>query len=403
MKALSEDILLFYPQSEQSNADQIAAIINGASIVHTVPCRVVFCTEESYVDPPLIDIAYTAVVILYTQELELSETLFHLLKEIEINPMLTRFFFLPLTGEKKEIPVPFHSLRQQQHKLYYYQNQQPLDLTPLFDAFKRDFDSFINPNSNIVHTRSLSFTIIVIISIISLFIIVLISIVVPMAKDVLFVDTPTSVRPQSGTAFWLRETFVTLDTVRNWQASNPYNGDEAIRYTISDGALQLSAFPVVNEATFQLDSQESWPLDQLQSLSFSFFLASMADPEAIAGFSIEIYLTENENNRLSCHILSEKSIGKVQCIIQESDQKTAISNPETFSYNDWHTTVLVFDPLTYSLQFFLDDNLYGKAEIQSVEFWRTRQFKLRINNQLQNLNTGKYSCILDTINLAHQP
>jgi len=159
----------------------------------------------------------------------------------------------------------------------------------------------------------------------------------------------------------------------------------------------------VTDAVFQLDSLKSWPLDELQSLSLSFGLSALDDPAAKNALVFGFYLNEDNSYRVNCLIVPTKTDGRIQCLVKSPVQAEALSDAIPFSLGAQHTVTLVFDPLNYTLQFFLDDQYYGQREIQAVEHWRTREFKLQIRAETQNLNSGSFSCELYSLIIAHQP
>jgi hypothetical protein len=159
----------------------------------------------------------------------------------------------------------------------------------------------------------------------------------------------------------------------------------------------------VTDAFYQLESLQSWPLDELQSLSFSFVLSAMDDPAAKNALNLSLVLSEDSSYRLDCVTIPAKTEGKIQCQIQSPVQTEALSDAIPFSLGSRHTATLVFDPLTYSVQFFLDDQYHGRGEIQSVQYWRARNFNILIKDELQNMGSGSYSCELESLDLAHQP
>jgi hypothetical protein len=230
-----------------------------------------------------------------------------------------------------------------------------------------------------------------------------IAVLIPTAQRTILSPTPTSLRPPASGASWLQESFKAIDSASRWQEQHYYTGQQAMQTTFSGNILHLSASPVVTDAVFQLDSLQSWPLDELQSLSLSFGLSALDDPAAKNALVFGFYLSEDNSYRLDCLIVPAKTDGRIQCQVISPVQSEALSDAIPFSLGTQHTVTLVFDPLNYTLQFFLDDQYFGQREIQAVENWRTREFKLQIRAETQNLNSGSFSCELYSLSLAHQP
>ena len=201
----------------------------------------------------------------------------------------------------------------------------------------------------------------------------------------------------------MQDSFRAIDTNTRWQEQHYYTGQQAMQTTFSDAGLRLSADPLETDAVYQLDSLQSWPLDDLQSLSFSFSLSALDDPAAESALFFGLVLSQDSSYQLDCFIIPAKVDGRIQGQVQSPAQTVELSEAVPLSLGTKHTAALVFDPLTYSVQFFLDDQYQGQVEIQSVQYWRGRNFKLQIRDELQKLGSGSYSCQLETLNLAHQP
>ena len=167
--------------------------------------------------------------------------------------------------------------------------------------------------------------------------------------------------------------------------------------------MHLSASPVVTDAVYQLESMPSWPLDNLQSLSFSFTLSALDDPAAMNALVVGLVLTKDSSYHLDCLIYPTKTDGMIQCRILSPTQTSPLSEAVALTLGQKHIAILVFQPQDYSVQFFLDDQYQGQGEILSVPYWRVRNFKLQIKEELQNFNSGSFSSELESIDLAHQP
>jgi hypothetical protein len=405
------NVLLFCPTSEKSNSEQLLRTLHD-SADRTDPLNVDLLDEGS---PSFSheNKDYAAIIIVYSPAVELSGILFEIVRFIDLKRPAGRFFFLPKTGDKEIIPPIFHPIRALQLRLYYYSPlaQSPHGLEAQLAAFKEDWRKLIEPapleqpgqRGARRGSRQAGFGLILLASIFILFLVGLITVLIPTAQKTILPPTPTSIHPQAAAAFWLQESFQNPDTTTRWQEQHYYTGQQPMQSTFSSAGLRLSASPLVTDAVFQLDSLESWPLDQLQRFAFSFALTAMDDPGANNVLVIGLYLSEDHSYRLDCLIVPAKTDGRIQCQVQSPAQTVALSEAIPFSLGAQHTVTLVFDPLNYSLQFFLDDQYYGQREIQFVEYWRAREFNLQIRAETQNLNSGSFSCELYSLDLAHQP
>jgi hypothetical protein len=405
------DVLFFCPTAAKPDAGQLLNILRDVSS-QTGQLNVDVFDENS----PTISVEnknYQAVVIVYTPGLELSGSLFGIVQYIEGKNPPGRFIFLPETGGGKQIPPIFHVIRYRQHNLYYYpaSGHSPNLLETQLDPFKAAWHEFTapfpqdKPGGGKGRRRSVPLWLILILSIIILTLIGLIYLNFPRFLDILPVPSPTStpIRPPAATAFWLQESFQQINTSKHWQVQHYYYGRQTIQTNLPGAGLRLYAYPVVTDAVFQLDSLQSWPMDELQSLSFSFLLSGMSDPGAESSLVFSLYLSENSAYRLECVIIPAEAQGKIQCQVRSPAQTAPLSETAPLSLNTRHTASLVFDPHTYSLQFFLDDTYYGQRDIQAVEHWRSRNFKLQVMTRVKNMSTGTFSCELGALSLAHQP
>jgi hypothetical protein len=401
------DVLFFCPTCEKTNVERLSGILRAIPLGAEQPKVDVF--DENSATGGVESKKYDAVVIVFTAEVELSERLYEIVRYVEREKPLGRFIFLPKSGGKEIIPPIFHPIRALQLQLFYYSPGEPLDSQ--LGEFEQDWSQFVQPvrveqpgkKGARGRTRQAGFGLILLASIFALVAVGLITIIAPIIPDMVLRLTPTPIHPPAATAFWLQETFRAEDTTTRWQEQHYYTGKQALQTEFLDSGLRLSAEPVVTDAVYQLDSLQSWPLDKLQSLSFSFVLSAMDDLSAKNALEVGLVLSEDSSYYMDCVIIPAKTEGKIQCQIQSPEHPEALSEAIPFSLGSRHTASLVFDPLTYSVQFFLDDQYHGRSEIQSVQFWRARNFNLMVRDELQNMNNGSYSCELENLDLAHQP
>ncbi len=403
------NILFFCPTIEKSSAEQVLGTLHAAA--SKTDQKNIDTVDENTASFSLEGKSYEAVILVYTPEVEFSDTLFEIIHYIDQKRPPGRFILLPKTGEKKIIPPIFHSIRNQQQHLFFYptSGQSPHSLEAPLAQFKEAWNEFITPalvdqpDGGKSRSKRVPFGPMLLFSIIIIILAGLIAVVISPAKKYLFSPPTTPIQPPIATAFWLQEHFQGIDTVSTWKVQHYYSGQQTIQTILPGNMLRLTASPAVTDAVFQLDSLQDWPLDELQSISFSFALSAMTDLSAKSALTFSLYLSENSAYHLDCLIIPAEADGKIQCQVQSPNQHEALSDAVSLSLNTAHTATLVFAPSTYTVQFFLDDHYYGQREIQSVEYWRTRSFNLQIRNQVQNLSTGSFSCDLDSIILAHQP
>jgi len=401
------DVLYFCPTREKENAEKLPGILQAVPS-EAGKTNVDFVNENSAAGG-VENKKYDAVVIFYSAEVELSERLFEIVRYIEREKPLGRFIFLPKSGGKEIIPPIFHPIRALQLQLFFYSPDEPPEA--YLAEFEQDWSKFVNPvqsdqsrkRGKGSRARQAGFGLILFASISILFLAGLIAEIVPIAQKTVLHLTPTAIRPPAATTFWLQESFQLVDTSSRWQEQHYYTGKQALKTEFSDAGLRLSAIPAVTEAVYQLDSLQSWPLDDLESLSFSFSLSAMDDPPAKSELVFGLALSEDSAYQLGCQIFPAKTEGRIQCQIQSPGQTEALSDAVPLSLNKKHTVTLVFDPQTYSVRFFLDDQYYGQNEIKYVQYWRTRSIVLHIQVRLQNMSSGSFACELESLNLAHHP
>jgi hypothetical protein len=403
------NVLFFSPSPEKSNTENILGILHSTAITDLS----VDTLDENITAFSLGEKNYDAVIIIYTSAVESSAVLFEMVQYLEQKRPSGRFIFLPRTDGKEIIPPIFHPIRLMQLRLFYYplSGQPTLQLEGQLPAFQEEWNKFTQPipiegsskRNQAGRSNQIGFGLVLIVSILILFLVGLISVIVPIAKKSILSPAPTSLHPPVATAFWLQESFKNIDTSALWQDRHYYTGQQALQTKFSGSGINLSASPLVTEAVFQMDSLQAWPLDELQSLSFSYAVSAMDDLAAKNVLVIGLYLSEDNSYRLNCLIIPAEMDGRIQCQIQSPTQTEALSEAIPFTLDEKHMVILVFDPLTYSLQFFLDDQYYGQREIRAVEYWRSREFKLQVRTEVHNLSNGSFSCELYTLSLAHQP
>jgi len=394
------NVLFFCPTMEKETSQQLLGILQRVNPEANHPTIEVLDEKSTFrsADAKQFD----AVVIVYTPEVELSKSLFEIIRCIDRDKPPGRFIFLPRSDGKAIIPAIFHPIRALQLRLFYYSTLN--DLGTQIPAFEHSWSLFVNPvavGQSDKKGRQAGFGLIVFVSSLILILVGLIAEILPIIPPIVSKPTPTPIHPPTALAFWLQQSFQNIDTSTVWHEQHYYTGKQALQSAYSNHGLRLSAYPVVTNAVYQLDSVQNWPLDDLQSLSFAFKLSALDDPLAKDALVVSLVLDEDNSYRLDCPVFTTGTGWKIQCQIQGPSQAEAVSEAVPVSVETDHSASLVFDPLNYTVQFFLDDRYYGKGLIKAVPYWRARNFKLQVRNELQNLNSGSFSSELESLDLAH--
>jgi hypothetical protein len=340
---------------------------------------------------------------------ELSESLFEIIRYIDKVKPMGRYIFLPRNAGKEIIPPIFHPIRALQLQLFYY--DQPEELEARLEQFKQEWGKFVNPirveqagnPKDRVHKHQTGFGFMLFASILILVLAGLIAEIIPRIPKVVLNLTPTAIRPPTASAFWLNESFQNIDTSTRWQEQHYYRGKQPMQTRFSETGLTLMADPIVTEAVYGLESMKSWPLDQLQSLSFSFAMSGLVDPAAKNELIFGLILSKDDTYQLDCLVIPAKVDARIQCQIRTPAQSLALNEAVSLSLGKAHTARLIFYPQTYSVRFFLDEQYQGQGVIPSIEYWRGKNFKILISDELQNLSSGSFSSQLESCDLAHQP
>lgn len=348
-----------------------------------------------------------AIIIIYTTELEKSETLYQLIQALEKREKIESFLVLPPQGENQSpFPALFHTIRFQPHSLLYYKISETgvIGIGDVGEAIKEKLQTAHIEEGASQPPKSFLKRIIYMIPIIIALALGIINLFPSAYRSISNVITEkTSWHPPVMEKLWLQESFDLLDTETVWTQTHKFKGKNYFSVDLGQQELQLSADAAVEDVIFELESQRHWELDDLQTLQASFSCDPLGSSDATAFLSFQIVLTENQEYLVGCWIKPEQTSGAVQCFIKEPEKEIQLSEEIFFSLQDWHTFTLVFDPKHYDLQFFLDDGYYGEVEIPDVQAWREREFALKINAELQNLEQGGFLCHIDNVFLAEQP
>ena len=176
---------------------------------------------------------------------------------------------------------------------------------------------------------------------------------------------------------------------------------EPIRH-LGEFTVAIKVHPEVT-ASLKVNGVQAWPLDSLQSLTFTFDLSTLEDASAKGVIQVGLRLTDDAAYMLDCMIVAGISEGQLQCKVQSPAQLEALADPVGLTLDDRHTIELVFDPQNYSVQAFLDGRYLGSRELQSVEFWRGRTVQPVLLARLENLQLGTFQCRWYGMTITQQP
>lgn len=402
-KADPKKILVFGHSTRATLLDKITEILS--SIEPVAPFIQVL--DETRQFPKESFAALDAIIILYTPELEKDETLYQIIQALEKREKLESFLILPPQDESvSPFPALFHTVRFQPHSLLHYKISETgaIDIRDVCEAIREKLQTAHDEEGASPPHKSfwkriiylIPFIIALALGIIKLF---------PSAYHSLsnVVTEKTSLRPPAMEKLWLQESFDLLDTETVWTQTHKFKGKNYFSIDLGQQDLQLSADAAVEDVIYELESREQWALDDLQALQASFNCDPLGSADAEAFISFQLVLTENPEYLVGCWIKPGQVSGTIQCFIKEPEEELMLSNAIPFSLKEWHTFALVFDPQKYAMQFFLDDEYYGEADIPDVKSWRERDFVLKVNAELQNLDQGNSLCRMDDVFLAEQP
>jgi hypothetical protein len=217
-----------------------------------------------------------------------------------------------------------------------------------------------------------------------------------------FAPIPILVKPPIPGSTWLEETFQAIDPAV-WKVQHVHTGRQPLQETVSVDGLYLKADAPLESASLKVNGVQAWPLDSLQSLTFTFDLSTLEDASAKGVIQVGLRLTDDAAYMLDCMIVAGISEGQLQCKVQSPAQLEALADPVGLTLDDRHTIELVFDPQNYSVQAFLDGRYLGSRELQSVEFWRGRTVQPVLLARLENLQLGTFQCRWYGMTITQQP
>jgi len=373
------------------------------------------------------------LIVLFTASLERNENLFQLIRRIEPRADLERFlvFLDHATGQPIAIPPIFHAIRAQQHHIYPVSDQvnAPLDWNRMQTGLLHDIQALLpslaasageqdaQPAGGLL-TRITGLwrsprTLMVAISLALLAGLVwLASILAPeffsslQPRQILM---GIASQPPLMEDLWLQEDFSNGNFPAGWRESNRFKGLQALSITRSlilssiDEGLLAEGQPHTEHAVYRLESEATWPLNDMQAVEVGYQTAALMGEGSQAGLDLQIVLADNPDFFFGCRVEPSQEQTALACYIREPGQELQVAYPQGVSLDEWHTLTIQFVPRTYSLRFFLDDNYFGQSAIPSPELWRDREFFASLQVELQDLTDGSFSAVYDDFMLSRQP
>ncbi|HAF61186.1 MAG TPA: hypothetical protein DCK95_02540 [Anaerolineaceae bacterium] len=415
-------ILLFSHSSRQAVAKRVFQALCKTGLS---PENIIIADENSEFAGENLK-ANQAYVILYTLELERDAKLFEVIQAIEQDSKAGTFFIFPNVDRKQKNPFPkiFHSLRFRQHYLYAYtQKGNKVDVTIFLESLVKDVQAYLkrideeeqfsaSPETKktpILILKNLwknprSRTILLLMPVFVVLIIYLIGLVPSTVETVQKAQiTPVVVPPPDMREIWLEETFNDAFFHEEWNVSHRYRGKNHFNINFDGTALVIMAEPPIVDVVYSMESSNSYLLEELQALRMEFFFDPLVDPGSSTFTSMQLVQIEGAQYSLECRISPTDEQGMINCSIHEPDNSIALIGELSFSFGEWHSLTVSFDPTNYVVQLFLDDLYKGEAEIPSVEYWRDREMKVVFITEVQDLLESGYSYQLDNIVLSRQP
>jgi len=404
--------LLFNHSSNQSQARVIRKTLESLSSPEKTV--LILHGDEKWMDKNINLEKIDGLIILYTPQLAKSSVLFDLLQNVSPRSELKRFFIFPRKDGTNEtrFPAVFHSLRFQQHNLFFYPQSTQEDINPagfvndLTAAFKkRLMEDALPAAGRDSNTRSLRWGRRFLVSLIGAALVIPGIYLMPHFMDsmrTLQMPVLSSVKAPSWNAFWLDESFTFLNTSSVWNETSLFRGRVPASTYTEDKNLSISAEPGTIQASYEIESIESWPLDSLEGFETSILMEKLEEPDAEAELRLQIELEENEGYFFGCGITPDRSTVEVECFIQEPEERVVLAIEQPLTPQDMHKLAVRFDPENYTIQVFVDDMYAGRAVIPTPADWRKSSFKLSLAADFGNLVYSGYSVNIFDISLAYQ-
>ena len=408
------EILFYFSPTTQNKLTEIQKRIENS-----LPYEVTLLFLQKSEDMQNADWSSISGVILIYDNAMINDILLNqIVERIENRTSIERFIFLPKEFEnnKNHFPPAFHTIRHQQHHLFFYDSYK--DFSKLIEELGEQIQEFVkrkkleNKNTIINHPsffvrlwektafRTGVYLLPVFAAIVVLIIQMLPKMLTVMASNPSLQDI---IKPPEMTSIWFQDDFDTLKLNTVWSSDHKFKGVHPVYATdYLKNLIFYSSDLNIRADIFHLQTQETWPINELQAFKLSFFLDKAFGTEEKGYLLARIVNAENPDLFVSCEAGPKKEQNTVSCSIQDEKSSALLVNEMPFTSGEWHDLEFVFIPSRFSFQFFLDGLFYGEVEIPSVQYWRDRDFYLVIGSSITNLENGHFSGRFDDLLLSHQ-
>lgn len=414
-------ILLFFHQSHTAQAQDLKSSLEALTSVGE-PLEVILADHTTRVAERVLE-DLRGLIVLFSPALERDEALFQLIQAVEGRPRLERFFIFPEEDGKIRFPAIFHAIRSQQHHIFGNPGYTTGELN--LDEFREDFLAkfqerlpnlrAVKQTAEDVETHGFLYRLkkfwqgprrnIFIFSLLAILVLLFGAyLLIPeFFRAVRTWRTPIhfGVDPPEFSSTWIGDSISGI-RLENWQESNVFTGTNPFSVTLDGRKLVVNGEPNIDQAIYQLESINQYPLDQLQGFEVDYYLGEFLQNDGSAALTFQIQLVENPGYNFGCSLVPVSTTASLACTIEEPGTTVQIVATESVELKEPHTLILEFLPATYVVRFFSDSVYVGQAAIPGVAAWRGRDFKAVIQVELENLSSGSFSCKLDHYTLARQ-
>jgi hypothetical protein len=409
----SIDVLLYIHPDQSENAQRVLSALQKVNDIQ-------IHTHEFHNEDELNSIDWDKIdlfILFFSDHFSEDEVLFQVAQRIKKREHLERIFFLPENYRNSEnhFPAVLHPLRFQQHHLFFY-NSQLLTETQINQAVAVARESWAekqkrdNPAEEKSREKWLARqwkipavrTGVYLLPVFALLIVIFIRLLPQTLTALAAKDSFRELVPAPAMkTLWVEDKFTSIDS-SFWAESHRFRGVYFVDTNIDKQYLTVHTDKPVLEDQYQLQSVNSWPIEDLEALQVSLKLDPVESSDTTAALAVRIINTEMDQYYVECQVFSSQQAGTMQCSVDDKNQKTMLANAIPFSYGDWHVLTMAFVPSRYSFQFFLDGKFYGEVQIPVVAFWRGRNFSVRLGTELQGLSSGQFSAYFDQFELSYQ-
>ncbi|NMC85672.1 MAG: hypothetical protein GYA58_10345 [Anaerolineaceae bacterium] len=409
----SLDVLLYIHPDQEENAQRVLSALQKVDDIqiHTILSQ--NGGELDSVDWDAIDL----FVLFFSDHFSKDEVLFQVVQRIKKREHLERIFFLPANYQNSEnhFPAVLHLLRFQQHHLFFYASQSLIE-TQINEAVAIARESWEEKQKRVgsqsgkpsekwlarLWRKTAIRTGVYLLPVFALLIVIFIQLLPQTLTALAAKDSFRELVPAPAMkTLWVEDKFTSIDS-SFWAESHKFRGAYFVDTNTDKQYLAVHTDKPVLEDQYQLQSVNSWPIEDLEALQISLKLDPVESSDTTAALAVRIINTKEDQYFVECQVLASQEAGTMQCSIDDKNQKAMLANAIPFSYGDWHVLTMAFVPSRYSFQFFLDGKFYGEVQIPAVVYWRGRNFAVRLGTELQGLSSGQFSAYFDEFELSYQ-